>query len=197
MGKIFLQLKTVMADITYSIDKANFLNSYYACAFSCKRLSVIGRNKSIGLDGIPGKILKLGGKAMIPYLGHKIYNATIPRDWKRGIVVPIYKGGDRSIVTKYRPVSLTSLVCKQMEQVIAEYLRQVWYTNWWLYEGQYGFRLGYSCKSQIITVCQDIANFLDEGARIDAIIIYFSKASYLVCMIGCLWKLQPWEWIQG
>jgi len=57
-----------MADITYSIDKANSLNSYYASAFSCKQLAMTGRNKSIGLDGIPGKILKLGGKAMIPYL---------------------------------------------------------------------------------------------------------------------------------
>ena len=57
-----------MADITYSIDKASSLNSYYASVFSCERLAVIGRNKSIGLDGIPGKILKLGGKAMIPYL---------------------------------------------------------------------------------------------------------------------------------
>jgi hypothetical protein len=34
-------------------------------------------------------------------------------------VDPIYKGGDRSAVTNYRPVSLTSVVCKQMEHVIA------------------------------------------------------------------------------
>jgi hypothetical protein len=57
-----------MADIAYSIDKANSLNYYYASAFSCEQLAVIRRNKSIGLDGIPGKILKLGGQAMIPYL---------------------------------------------------------------------------------------------------------------------------------
>jgi hypothetical protein len=34
--------------------------------------------------------------------------------------------GDRSAVTNYRPVSLTSVVCKQMEHAIAGYLRQVW-----------------------------------------------------------------------
>jgi len=39
-------------------------------------------------------------------------------------VVPIYKGGDRSALTNYRPVSLTSLVCKQMEHVLAGYLRK-------------------------------------------------------------------------
>jgi len=63
-----------------------------------------------------------------------------------------------------------------MENVIAGYLRQVWDTNKWLYEGQHGFRPEYSCESQIVTVCQDVADSLDEEARVDAIIIDFSKA---------------------
>jgi len=67
-----------------------------------------------------------------------------------------------------------------MEHVIASYLRQVWDKNDWLYEGQHGFRPGYSCESQVITVCQDIADSLDNGDRIDAIIIDFSKAFDLV-----------------
>jgi hypothetical protein len=52
----------------------------------------------------------------------------------------------------------------------------VWDKNDWLCEGQHGFRLGYSCKSQVTTVCQDIADSLDNGDRIDAVIIDFSKA---------------------
>jgi len=50
----------------------------------------------------------------------------------------------------------------------------------WLYVGQHGFRPGYSCESQIITVCQDISDSLDEAARLDAIIIDFLKAFDLV-----------------
>ena len=46
----------------------------------------------------------------------------------------------------------------------------------WLYEGQHGFGPRYSCESRIVTVCQDIIDYLDEGARIGAIIIDFSKA---------------------
>ena len=67
-----------------------------------------------------------------------------------------------------------------MEHVIASYLRRVWDRNDWLYEGQHGFRPGYSCESQLITVCQDIADSLDNGDRIDAIIVDFSKAFDLV-----------------
>jgi hypothetical protein len=57
---------------------------------------------------------------------------TLPANWKRAIVVPVHNGGDRSLVTNYRPVSLTSVVCKQMEHGIASYLRHVWDNNDWL-----------------------------------------------------------------
>jgi len=64
-----------------------------------------------------------------PYLARLLditmNNNAIPGDWKKAIVVTIYKGGDRLVVGNYRPVSLTSLVCKQMEHVLAGYLRQV------------------------------------------------------------------------
>jgi len=121
---------------------------------------------------------------MIPYLARLLditmNNGTLPGDWKRATVIPFHKGGDRSLVTNYRAVSLTSVVCKQMEHVIASYLRQVWVKNDWLYEGQHGFRPGYSCESQVITVLQDTADCLDNGDKIDAIIVDFLKALDLV-----------------
>jgi hypothetical protein len=76
--------------ITDSIEVANSLNFYYSSVFSCecsilqikransgepfeintkiirKRLAVLGKNKSVGPDCVSGKILKLGGEAMIP-----------------------------------------------------------------------------------------------------------------------------------
>jgi hypothetical protein len=59
-----------------------------------KRLSAIGNKKSVGTDGISGKILKLHGEAMIPYLARLLditmNNNAIPGDWKKAIVVPIY-----------------------------------------------------------------------------------------------------------
>jgi len=66
-----------------------------------------------------------------------------------------------------------------MEHVIAGYIH-VWEERDWLYKGQHGFRPGYSCESQIITVCRDISDSLDEAARLDAIKIDFSKAFDLV-----------------
>ena len=50
----------------------------------------------------------------------------------------------------------------------------------WLCEGQHPFRAGYPCESQLVTVCQDIPDSLDQGVRTDAIIIHFSKTFGLV-----------------
>jgi len=103
-------------------------------------------------------------------------NGTLPRDWKRATMVPIHKGVNRSLVMNYIVVSSNSVVCRQLEPVIASYLRQVWNKNDLLYEGQHGFGPGFSCESQVITVCQDIADCLDNGDWIYAIIVDFSKA---------------------
>jgi hypothetical protein len=146
--------------ITDPIEKANSLNSYYASLFSCESnnpqiqstdsgktftisinairntLLATGRKKSVGSDGIHGKILKLGEKAMIPCLARLLditmNNNAIPGDWKKATVVLIYKGRDRSVVGNFRPVTLIEVVCKQMEHVLAGYLRQVWEFSGWL-----------------------------------------------------------------
>jgi hypothetical protein len=103
-------------------------------------------------------------------------NATVPSDWKETVMVPINKRANRSLVSNYRSVSLISAVSKQIEHVITSYLREICEKKDWIFEGQHGF----SCKSQVITACQDIADYLDNVVRTDAIIIDFSKAFDLV-----------------
>jgi hypothetical protein len=62
------------------------------------RLPKIGKkiNKSVEPDGVPVEILKLGGKAMAPFLARlmeiTLNTATITSDWEKTIVAPTYKG---------------------------------------------------------------------------------------------------------
>jgi hypothetical protein len=111
--------------------------------------------------------LKLGGEAMIPYLmrlfNTSINNSRVPDDWKSAIVVPIYKAGDKGDVNNYRPVSLTSVVCKIIEHLVGQYIRNVLETKGWFYKGQHGFREGFSYESQIISLCQDLSEVVDKG----------------------------------
>ena len=199
-------------------EKAEKLNSYYATVFGRRaiipnlvsventgqfsikprdirrRISKLKTRKSVGPDGIAGDMLKLGGEAMISYLVRifeiSINNGTVPRDWKDAIVVPIYKSGSRSETKNYRPVSLTSVVCKQMEHLISTYLRKHWNDLNWLHNCQHGFRGGYSCESQLVTVCQDLADGIDSNSQVDAVIIDFSRAFDVVPHDILLVKLQ-------
>ena len=44
--------------------------------------------------------------------------SEIPTPWKVGRITAIHKKGDKSQPANYRPVSLTSIVCKTMETII-------------------------------------------------------------------------------
>ena len=100
----------------------------------------LGKVKKISRpNGVPGEIMKLSREAMTPCLARlleiSLNNANVPKDSKIATVFHIYKGGFRSALSNYRPISLTSVACKQLEHVIAGYLRQVWDKNDWFYEG--------------------------------------------------------------
>ena len=44
----------------------------------------------------------------------------IPNDWKTAEVVALFKKGSRSEPSNYRPVSLTSVICKVLESLIRD-----------------------------------------------------------------------------
>jgi hypothetical protein len=67
-----------------------------------------------------------------------------------------------------------------MEHVIASYLKKIWDKKDWIFEGQHGFRPEYSCESEVITIFQYIANPLDNGSRMDAIVRDLAKVFVLV-----------------
>ena len=49
-----------------------------------------------------------------------IHDQIVPKDWRKANVTPIYKKGPKSLASNYRPVSLTSHVCKVLESVIRD-----------------------------------------------------------------------------
>ena len=51
-------------------------------------------------------------------------SGAVPRDWKTANVTPLFKKGSRHQVSNYRPVSLTSQICKVAESVLRDELVQ-------------------------------------------------------------------------
>ena len=46
----------------------------------------------------------------------------IPKEWKKETISAIYKKGNISMAGNYRPMSLTSVVCKLLEKIIREHI---------------------------------------------------------------------------
>ena len=111
--------------------------------------------KSRGPDDISTDI-KLGGESILPYLirlfNISINNSRVPNDWISALVVPIFKSGSIAMVENHRPISLTSVVCKMMEHLISDSIESELDKKLWFCPGQYGFRNGYSCESQLISL---------------------------------------------
>jgi Endonuclease-reverse transcriptase/Reverse transcriptase (RNA-dependent DNA polymerase) len=136
--------------------------------------------KSVGMDGIANELVKLAGKSILPYL-EVIINLTfrtgkLPKDWKESLVVPIFKGGERGKLTNYRPVSLTSAICKIVERVIDGRIKKKLEEKGGLKEAQHGFRKEHSCETQLLGFVSDLAEVLDKGGRVDAVFLDYEKA---------------------
>ncbi|WP_143442495.1 hypothetical protein, partial [Klebsiella pneumoniae] len=77
---------------------------------------------SCGLDGISIETIKSNIEVFTP-LFYNIYSKSLlqgkfPDSFKSAAVVPIYKSGDSTLVSSYRPISLINTVAKIFEVYI-------------------------------------------------------------------------------
>src|SRR5215831_18972553 len=73
-----------------------------------------------------------------------IYKASIDtgivhQSWKQANVIPIFKSGSKNQVANYRPVSLTSVVCKVLESMIKDCIEQYLIKHDLIENTQHGF----------------------------------------------------------
>ena len=73
-------------------------------------------------DGIPSLFIKQTAFNLLTPLhiifNHSLITGTIPKIWKKAIVIPIYKKGKLNNAKNYRPISLTSAICRLLERLL-------------------------------------------------------------------------------
>ena len=116
----------------------------------------------------------------------------LPVEWKHANVSAIFKKGKRTAPQNYRPVSLTSVVCKVLESLIRDSIVNHMSENNLFSPKQFGFLAGRSTVLQLLKVLDIWTKILDQGGCIDVIYCDFMKAFDKVPHRRLLYKLEKY-----
>ena len=147
-----------------------------------KLLERLSPDKACGLDCLHPRLLKeLADQIADPLcwlFNLSMASGSIPAEWKKAEVRPIFKKGSRHKVKaeNYRPVSLTSILCKLLETLVREVVLKHLTECDLLASEQYGFVAGRSTALQLLLYLDKMTEIVEGGGVVDSIYLDFSKA---------------------
>ena len=171
-------------------------------------LKKLKNNKTGGSDGLVGELLKYGGVGMVQLLGQLFSviwrEEIVPPQWREGLIVNIFKKGDKEDPGNYRGITLLSVVGKVFCKVLNDRLVKYLDNGQVLHEGQAGFRVKRSCVDNIFTLNEIVQGRLKEDKRTYAFFLDIQKAYDTVWHDGLWYKLwnsgvkgKLWRVIKG
>ena len=165
-------------DVPYLGD---YLNTFVITTEAVlKKLQALNPGKSPGLDGWHPMILKsLAEELALPLsiLFQKSLNEGIlPSEWLKACVTAIFKKGDKSYPGNYRPISITSILCKIMESLVRDELVNHMVKNNLFSKYQHGFVPLLNCITNLLLCTENWINIMESGDTVDVIYTDFAKA---------------------
>ena len=125
-----------------------------------KMLKKLKPNKKEGIDKQTPRVLKEVAEEIVDIVmllfDLSLTKAEVPSDWLLSVIAVIFKKGKKSLAGNYRPVSLTSIVCKLFESFIKKALNEHFINNNLLSNHQFGFVSGRSTVTQLLVTLNDL-----------------------------------------
>ena len=151
-------------------------------------------SKSPGPDNIPTQFLKaITSKKLHKLLDfyNYLWESGFPHQWRTAIVVPILKMGKPAAETgSYRPIALTSCVCKVMERMANARLRHYLESENLIAGHQSGFRTGHSTMDALARLESDVRKTFIQDEYCISVFLDISQAFDTVWHHGLLQKLK-------
>ena len=197
-SSVFTQEDTVNMpqDMPVKTVKEKLANVVFNESDISKILRNLKPNKSPGPDKVHPRVLnECASELSIPLyilFRKSLDEGTLPQMWKDGHISAIFKKGSRCQVNNYRPISLTSVVCKVLEKLVRNSLMQHLMDNQLISDAQHGFMPGRSCTTQLLQVLDKWTEILDTGGEVDVIYLDYAKAFDSVPHQRLILKLQSY-----
>lgn len=140
----------------------------------------LNNSKSHDIDDIQIKPVKFVIDVVAPLLVY-IFNLALssgqfPNNMKLAKVSVLHKGGDKNLVTNYRPISVLPIFSKGLEKIILYRLDNFFTKTSVLTDSQFGFRKGKSTESALISQKEIILHNIECKLLTLGIFIDLSKA---------------------
>ena len=113
---------------------------------------------------------------MTHFINLSIISGVFPDQLKIARVIPLFKSGDKSIFTNYRPVSVLPAFSKILEKVIYNRLLDYLNKHKILSDNQFGFRKHHSTEYALTLLYDKISSAIDNNELTVGIFIDLSKA---------------------
>ena len=114
----------------------------------------------------------------------------MPIKWKHAVVIPILKPGKNpSCPSSYRPIALTSILCKTMERMVTNRLVYYLESKGFFVNYQNGFRVGRNTMDSIAILDQEIRKAFINKESVIAVFLDIEKAYDSMCREGVLIKI--------
>lgn len=137
-------------------------------------------NKAIGDDGINVSTLKTLNihiaERLSIIINHMFECGSYPDSLKIGIVVPLPKNNNASLLSDFRPITVLTILNKIFEIVLDERLQNFLEKIKIMDPNQYGFVKNSSCESPVMEMNQKILDALNNGKKIGVVFLDISKA---------------------
>jgi hypothetical protein len=163
-----------------SNPKQSFYLRKISASEICNIIDGMRNDSAPGKDGISINVIKQNKETLSNILEH-IFNkiiqeSNIPNTFKCAIVTPIHKGGDKTSINNYRPISLLNIFSKIFERAIKTRLLSYLEENDILPKSQFGFRERLGTEDALTELSMDIYSNLNKKNKTLGIFLDLSKA---------------------
>ena len=149
-------------------------------AIEVKNLIMNCKSKSCPLNQIPiyvyKQIVDLLSQVISFYFNESISLGSFPDVLKITRVIPLFKKGDNSSVSNYRPISILPFISKIFEKLMCKRLNQFLTEHRIICKHQFGFRTGLSTSDAIVEFLDGVYDALDRGNALISVFLDFSRA---------------------